>query len=58
MSIRNNVLMIFQRLSKVLSAMIEDLSLTNLSLNALKIGIMMIKTIKNALIIPKNAKLA
>ena len=58
MSIKNDVLIIFQRLSKVPSVMTEDLSLTNLSLNALNIGIRIIKIIKNALIGPKNAKLA
>lgn len=58
MSIKNDVLIIFQRLSKVPSVMTEDLSLTNLSLNALNIGIRIIKIIKNALIGPKKAKLA
>ena len=58
MSIKNDVLIIFQILSKVPSVMTEDLSLTNLSLNALNIGIRVIKIIKNALIGPKNAKLA
>jgi len=58
MSIKNDVLIIFQILSKVPSVMTEDLSLTNLSLNALNIGIRVIKIIKNALIGTKNAKLA
>ena len=58
MSIRNVILMIFQSLSKVLSLITEDLSLINLSLNALNIGIMIIKIIRNALIGPKNAKFA
>lgn len=58
MSIRNDILIILRRVSKVPSVMTEDLSLINLLLHDLNKGITIIKTIKNALIEPKNATIA